>query len=207
MPLPFPTANFRSPRAVLLFVLPAVMGLGLDLWSKHEAFARLKIGERVSPIGRIEVLSERYQLVPGWIQLELTANYGAVFGAGQGMRWFFLSVSVAAIVALVWLFARSERRFRLYQFVLGMLLAGVMGNLFDRAVFGYVRDMIHGLPGWHWPGRWVIPLLNYPGWDREVFPYIFNLADSYLCVGVALVMIHMYRHPHKPGEGATEKRA
>lgn len=199
----FPTRNFRSLPAVLRFSIPAVAGVILDLWSKHEAFARLLIGQRVNALGRIEVISHRHELLPGWIQLELTANYGAVFGAGQGMRWFFLGISLLAVAALAWLFARSERRFWLYQIVLGMLLAGVAGNLYDRAVFGYVRDMIHGLPGWRWPGRWVIPLLNYPGWDREVFPYIFNLADSYLCVGVALVMIHMYRHPHKPAGSVT----
>lgn len=206
MPFRFPTDNFRSPAAVLRFVLPAMVGLALDLWSKHEAWARLLIAERVNSLGRIDVISRRYHLVPGWIQFELTANYGAVFGAGQGMRWFFLGVSAVAIVALSWLFAKSERRFWLYQFVLGMLLAGVVGNLFDRAMFGYVRDMIHGLPGWRWPGTWVIPLLNYPGGDREVFPYIFNLADSFLCVGVALVMIHMYRHPQKPAKAEVAKK-
>lgn len=177
MPLRFPTANFRSPAALARFIIPAVVGVTLDLWSKHEAYARLKVGERIDPLGRVQVISRTYRLIPDWLHIELTNNYGAVFGAGQGLRWFFLSVSVAAIVALIWLFAAAEKRFRLYQFVLGMLLAGVVGNLHDRAVVTYVRDMIHALPKW------------------GVFPWIFNVADSLLCVGVGLVMLHIYRNP------------
>ena len=39
-----------------------------------------------------------------------------------------------------------------------MLLAGVIGNMYDRLHFGYVRDMIHGLPGVYWPD-WIIRML------------------------------------------------
>ena len=54
-----------------------------------------------------------------------------------------------------------------HQIVLGMLLAGVVGNLYDRIHFGFVRDMIYVFPRW------------------GIFPYIFNVADSLLCTGVA----------------------
>ena len=69
------------------------------------------------------------------------------------------------------LFAKSGRA-PLYQFTLGLLLAGVLGNLYDRANFGYVRDMIHALPQW-----------------PRLFPWIFNIADSLLCCGVALMIL------------------
>jgi lipoprotein signal peptidase len=79
-----------------------------------------------------------------------------------------------------------------------MLLAGVLGNMYDRIVFGYVRDMIHALPGWKWPGTWQVPLIGYPSPGREVFPYIFNVADILLCVGVGLMIIYsMFTSPAK----------
>jgi lipoprotein signal peptidase len=56
--------------------------------------------------------------------------------------------------------------------------------------YGYVRDMIHALPGWKWPG-WMVNLL--PDWQwkyQDVFPWIFNVADSLLCVGVALMIVY-----------------
>jgi len=65
-----------------------------------------------------------------------------------------------------------------------VLLAGVLGNLYDRLVFGYVRDMIHALPAW-----------------PNLFPYIFNVADSLLCVGVAMMIVYsIFRSPHPKAE-------
>jgi len=83
----------------------------------------------------------------------------------------FIGVSIAAIVFLIFLFTASDRR-RIYQVLLGMLMAGVLGNLYDRVTLGYVRDMIHALP--RWPG---------------FFPWIFNVADSLLCVGVGMIVL------------------
>jgi lipoprotein signal peptidase len=77
-----------------------------------------------------------------------------------------------------------------------MLLAGVLGNAYDRIVFGHVRDMIHALPGWTWPGTWQVG--SYPGKGREVFPFIFNVADILLCVGVGLMILYsLFASPEK----------
>jgi signal peptidase II len=64
-----------------------------------------------------------------------------------------------------------------------MLLAGVLGNLYDRLMLGYVRDMIHALPRW-----------------PNFFPWIFNVADSLLCVGVTLIILYNLVRPEKAGE-------
>ena len=120
-------------------------------------------------------------------------NLGAVFGIAQGHWWAFVVVSVAAIAFLSYLFAASGGRWA-YQVVLGMLLAGVLGNLYDRVVFGYVRDMIHGLPEWRWPAG-VHRTLHLP---VEVFPYIFNVADTLLCVGVGVLLVGSFFAPPEP---------
>jgi signal peptidase II len=151
---------FRSPAALLRFFLVAAIGTGLDLWTKSLAFSKLSLH------------GDSYPLIPGWLEFEIVINHGAVFGFGQGARVLFIVVSIGAIVFLSYLFATSGKRW-VYQILLGMLLAGVVGNLYDRVMFGYVRDMIHALPKW-----------------KNYFPYVFNVADSFLCTGVGLMVIY-----------------
>jgi signal peptidase II len=189
--LSFPRHNFRSAAALASFFLTVIFGLSFDLWSKNEAFDRLAI---YHPGSTMVVDSRVYSFIPGWIDFTVTTNQGAVFGIGAGRRYFFICISIAAVILLTYFFAISGPQ-RLHQVILGMLLAGVLGNLYDRAVFGYVRDMVHALPGWHWPGTWAIPIVDYPGPSRAVFPWIFNVADSLLCVGVALMILHSFLHP------------
>ena len=128
-PTPSP---FRSPLALLLFFGVTIVGVGLDLWSKHVAFDRLLVAmvtvpDASLPDGRVEVSSREYQFIPNWLVFHVTANQGAVFGLGRGQRWLFVVVSVAAIAVLTSLFSRSENR-HFYQLLLGMLLAGVLGE-------------------------------------------------------------------------------
>lgn len=122
-----------------------------------------------------------HAFVPGYLNFQALVNQGAVFGIGQGQRFLFLIVSALAIGFILYLFAASKQQ-RLYQLVLGLLLAGVIGNMYDRLNLGFVRDMIHALPGRTWPGT-----------QREIFPWIFNLADMWLCVGVGLIFLHTLR--------------
>jgi signal peptidase II len=176
------TDNFRSPAALALFFGTAAIGLVLDLWTKALAVEHLK-----------DAPARRF--IEGWLHFTYTENHGAVFGIAQGARVMFLTVSAGAIGFLLFLFMTSGRS-RLQQFILGLLFAGVIGNLYDRVVYHHVRDMIYALPGWHWPG-WLVQMFPQrwqppPGQWMEVFPWIFNLADSYLCVGVAAMLIYSF---------------
>jgi signal peptidase II len=178
------SAAVRSPAALCRFLLTAATGVAVDLWTKHLAFQKLAIGVVTLPDGRVRTYSEPpYQFIPGWLEFQVTANRGAVFGVGQGLRILFIVASLAAAAFLINLFVRSGKRWG-YQIVLGMLLAGVLGNLYDRARFGYVRDMIHILPRWPW-----------------AFPWIFNVADSLLCIGVGIMILHSLFVPTKPITG------
>jgi signal peptidase II len=187
-----PTDNFKNPSALARFALVCLIGLALDLWTKSYSFQHLAQPDKpLDPNPRV------VQFIPNWIHFTNTTNHGAVFGLGQGQKWLFLGVSVIAIGFLTYLFATSGRQ-RFYQFILGMLLAGVLGNMYDRIVFGHVRDMIHALPGWKWPGTWQVGFMKYPGEGREVFPFIFNVADILLCVGVGLMIVYsLFVHPSK----------
>src|SRR5690349_19807647 len=176
------TDNFKSPLALMLFFGVAIVGSAADLWAKSLAVARLAD-------------APPYRFIPGWLHLTYTENHGAVFGIAQGARPIFLAVSVGAIIFLAFLFMTSGRA-RVYQPILGLLLAGVVGNMYDRVQLGYVRDMIHALPGWSWP-QWLVEYFPR-GWQpphgqaMEVFPWTFNLADTYLCVGVTAMLLYSF---------------
>ena len=188
-------SNWKRPAAVARFVLVALLGLTTDLAVKHWADVKLSRPDGFRHMPVVEV-------VPGWLQLEWVPNHGAALGFFQGYRWMFLIVSVLAVAFLGYLFTSSRRDQRGYQIILGLLLAGVLGNLYDRVCLGYVRDMIHALPGRRWPAA-VVPHL--PAWwsTPELFPWIFNVADSLLCVGVALMLVYSLFTP----EGAADPRA
>lgn len=171
------------------FWLTAVVGVSADLLVKHWADVRLASPDFSGRLIPVEV-------VRGWLNFEWTQNHGAALGFFQGYRWLFLAVSVVAVAFLGYLFTISRRNQWGYQIILGMLVAGVLGNMYDRVMLGYVRDMIHIFPGrrfpdsiaQHLPAFWSTP---------EWFPWIFNIADSLLCTGVALMMIHsLLQHPH-----------
>ena len=185
--MPLPLDNLKSPAALARFVGTMLIGLALDLWTKAWSFNELLVSITRLSDGSYDVRSEVYRFLPGWLHFEVTVNQGAVFGIGQGQRPLFLAVSVLAIGFLTFLFATSGRQ-RFYQFILGMLLAGVLGNMYDRINFGYVRDMIHALPRW-----------------PKAFPWIFNIADCLLCVGVGLMIAYsLLFAPHPAGEESTK---
>jgi signal peptidase II len=187
------TSNWKNPWAVVRFCLVGALGVTTDLLVKHWADVHLAVPDETGRMPAVDV-------IPGWLRLEFTGNHGAALGFFQGYRWLFLIVSAVAIGFLGWLFTVSRREQRGYQFILGLLLAGVLGNLYDRVCLGYVRDMIHIFPGRrfpptiadHLPAFWATP---------EWFPWIFNIADSFLCVGVGLMLIHSLIH------GGPEKAA
>ena len=160
--------SLPSTAAFARLGITFVIGLIADLWTKKLAVDRL-----ADP-------PADYACIPGWLHFTYLPNYGAVFGAWQGFRWFFVGVSVIAIGAVVWMFLESGRR-RLYQVLLGMLLAGIIGNLYDRMAYGYVRDMIHALPQW-----------------PKLFPWVFNVADSLLCVSIGTLIIYGLVFPDPP---------
>ncbi|HXI01646.1 MAG TPA: signal peptidase II [Candidatus Saccharimonadales bacterium] len=114
-------------------------------------------------------------LVPGLFRLTLVTNTGGVFGIlrdlnGPGRSILFGMLPLAAILLLVW-YARSINPPRALPLgAIGLILGGAAGNLLDRIRLGHVVDFLDAYVGdWHWPA--------------------FNLADSGICVGVALLLL------------------
>jgi signal peptidase II len=136
--------------------------------------------------GRIPVLGDFFIITH-------IRNRGAAFGMLQEQRWFFLVITVAVVVGILWYLHRSYRTgSALLLFALSMILGGAVGNFLDRALYGEVVDFLQ---------------FNF---GHYTFP-IFNLADSGICIGVALVILDALlamkqeNKPHDNGENTQEQ--
>lgn len=120
----------HAPSHIRLWTV-AVFGLAADLLTKAWAFAEL------AP-------HETRVLVKNLASLHLSLNPGALFGLGQGYAPIFVGASVLALMFVLYLFANSSIRQRSMHVALGLVLAGAMGNLFDRttqtAYVAYYKD-------------------------------------------------------------------
>ena len=108
-------------------------------------------------------------------------NNGALFGLGQDFQFhansFFAVVSVTAALAIAfWSFRAATARDRWLCVALGLILAGTLGNLFDRIVFGGVRDFLY-FYWFEWP--------------------VFNVADCFLVCGAGLLLLQAFTTPAK----------
>jgi signal peptidase II len=193
-----------------LLIVVVSLGLGLDLGSKRWAFET--VASQPVQVDRASSLAdpgyapipphEGIKALPGnLLDFRLVLNSGAVFGIGAHQRWFFIAFSLAAVGVAVFLFGwRTDAKQRLLHVGIAMILAGAIGNLWDRVLLGRVRDFLHMLPGWKLPFG-----LHWPGGSPEVWPWIFNIADVLLLAGMALVMIDMWWRGRAEAKGRHGK--
>jgi len=120
-----------------------------------------------------------YEVIPVLPSLNLTLvfNEGAAFSfladAGGWQRWLFVALAVVvSAVLLVWLW-RLKPEDRLTAAGLSLVAGGAIGNLIDRIAYGHVVDFVDVYwRAWHWPA--------------------FNVADSAITVGVALLLLEAF---------------
>ena len=181
------------PRSrYVVFVLLAVLGLALDLGTKSWIFSRQGMPFMSGPIW----------IVRDVLSLETNLNEGALFGMGQGKVPIFATMStIAALAICYWVFFGGGAQDRWLTVCLGMILGGILGNLYDRV----------GMPGLEWnfpPARVGEPVHAVRDWIHFKveglidFP-VFNIADSLLVCGVTLLVWHTYRHSPSPSEPQT----
>lgn len=183
-----------------MFLGTVILGLAADLWSKSAAFAHIapvpvtinrEAVLSTGSLGRLIPPHDPVVVIPHILELTLVLNPGAVFGIGAGKRWFFVAFTVFAVTLATWIFARKTRaRDRWAHIAFALVVAGGLGNLYDRVRFACVRDFLHPLPGVRLPFG-----LAWPGGSREVWPYVSNIADAFLLIGIAVLVIHTWRAP------------
>jgi signal peptidase II len=122
------------------------------------------------------------EIIPGYLRLSLVHNPGVAFGlfAGYGSAWKPHLLGAMAVIALIAIFLYSRRMpsdRHLLQWALTITTGGILGNLIDRIFRGYVVDFIefHIHDSFYWPN--------------------FNIADSSITIGIALLLIDTVRNP------------
>jgi signal peptidase II len=129
------------------------------------------------------------RIVTGFFSIVLAFNAGAAFsflGDASGWQKYLLGAfALAAAVLIVWLLRRGGDR--VYCAGLSLILGGALGNLWDRASIGRVVDflLVHDFLPFRPPGGlWLDP-----------FP-AFNIADSAITIGAALLIVDSFRQRH-----------
>jgi signal peptidase II len=192
VPISVGVAEMKKRSYLWVFVLLTCVGFTADQWSKYTVFRWLAGNGQ----------NGEYDVLPGWFKLIAQVdptidaseggylarlngpvpprvNYGALFGLGGerrgGANLFFMSISVLAAVGItVWATRRKSREDFVLCFALGLIVSGTLGNLFDRIVFGGVRDFLY----FYW--------FEFP---------VFNVADSCLVCGVSLLILQAIFDP------------
>ena len=126
-------------------------------------------------------LGQSVTLIPGVLNLTYIRNYGAAFGMLSNHRWVFMLISTVAIIAIgIYLF-RFCKEGMFFKIGLAMIVSGGIGNMIDRTVYGYVIDMID--------------FCLFPFWT-----WIFNVADSFVCVGAGIIILALILEIIKEGK-------
>lgn len=208
------TPASRSRGAWVVLVLTTLLGLVTDLTSKEIAFrsiagAPVAIDREAviatSNLGNLIPFHRPIVVVPSALEFTLVLNPGAVFGIGAGKRWFFVLFTAIAVVFATGLFARWTRAGDRWAHVaIGLVISGGLGNLYDRLLYGCVRDFIHPLPGVKLPFGWSYPWASGQT-AREVWPYVSNLADLWLIIGIVILVVYTWRSGAR--ENAERARA
>jgi len=137
---------------------------GLDLITKFWVESSLEFGEIIP--------------VTSFFNLVLTYNPGAAFSflsdQSGWQRWFLSGIAGLAILAITYMLHKYQQE-KLFCLSLSLILGGAAGNLYDRVTLGHVVDFIDiYVSDYHWPA--------------------FNIADSAICIGAALMVYESFRN-------------
>lgn len=108
------------------------------------------------------------KFIPNVLSLAYLRNYGAAYSLLQNQQMFFTIVTIVVMIGAIWYLVKNIHGSLWLLSSLSLVIAGGLGNFLDRLRLGYVVDMFH------------LDFINFP---------IFNVADSYLTVGVIILFI------------------
>jgi signal peptidase II len=171
--------------------LVLIAGIVVDQWTKHLARANFSL-----PGGEPDYFHIK-RILGEWLQFRLVYNTGAAFGMKPQsyLPWlnpttFYVLFSTVAIVVLGFYYRKLTRDDAWQKYGVALILSGAFGNLIDRLRFHKVTDFIDvGIPSL--PTRWPT----------------FNIADSCVCVGVAIILIAPMFLAKRPSTSETASSA
>jgi signal peptidase II len=132
-------------------------------------------------VDKVMILHQTIPVIDGLFNIFYIRNKGAAFSFLSNATWripFFITISLVASIAIVAGIQKLREDQKLAQISMSMIFTGAVGNLIDRVRLGEVIDFLDVY--WkthHWPA--------------------FNVADSLICVGVALLALDMFREDQR----------
>lgn len=115
-------------------------------------------------------LNQSINIIPNFFSLTYVRNIGAAFSILSGSRWLFIIISVIALNVIYLYFIKNKELSKKNFIIFSLLQAGIIGNLIDRVLYGYVIDFF----------------------DFTIFGFdfaIFNIADIFIVVSIILLII------------------
>lgn len=162
------------PSLLRLFLLISLPLFILDFVTKEWAVRRFAAPE--------SHFIDSINVIPGFFDLVRVHNTGVAFGMGNGglhSNWIFGGVSLAALTALIVLWKKNAFPTKLSQVAVALLISGILGNLLDRLLRGYVVDfLLFDLKFMVWPA--------------------FNVADACICVAAAFLFLSAFQKQPEP---------
>ncbi len=142
---------------MLIFII-ALLGFSID------RVAKILTKIYVEPVHTITVIENIFSFT-------YVENRGAAHGILQGQRWpLIVATFIVCGLMILFLVKNYKRTTKLLRVASGLILAGAIGNLFDRIFYGYVIDMMQ------------VTFIEYP---------VFNPADNMLVIGTVLLGIYI----------------
>ena len=124
------------------------------------------------------IVFQKNELIDNFFYLTLCYNTGGAWSIFSGNVIFLIIVSLVALAAIIYTMIKSKTNF--YKYSSAIFAGGLLGNLYDRIFFGKVTDFL----------------------DFVIFGYdfpVFNIADCFICVGVALMFIALMKEEKQDG--------
>ena len=161
----------------MLYAILAVLLVLVDQATKFVVRSNIELGESVS-------------FIPGVLDLAYVRNTGAAFSILRTHTWLLTLTSAVVVLVMCWLIVNGFFKNALGRWAATLVLAGGVGNLIDRAVFGFVTDMFK------------TTFIDFP---------VFNFADCCITVGVPLlflyVLLYMSKDETRSAEGGRTETA
>ncbi len=114
-------------------------------------------------------LYDQVDFIPGFMSWTYIQNTGAAWSILEGQMWFFYLVTVIVSAVILYFLYTEGKKDRIFGTILAIILGGTLGNFIDRLLYQYVIDMIK------------VEFISFP---------VFNVADSFLTVGVTLLFVY-----------------
>lgn len=117
-------------------------------------------------------LNESIKLT-NFLSITYVHNIGAAFSILQGARWLFIILGIIALNIIYIFFIKDKKLTNFEIIIYALMLSGIIGNIIDRVLYGYVIDFID------------ITLFNFA---------IFNFADSFIVISVILLVVFKWKN-------------